>query len=95
MLLADDLRGKRPGGRGERINCGIDTQFRDRAVQNDGCIQVRKRCGWRRIRQVVGRNLHRLKGGDGAFLGGGDAFLKGPHFGSEGRLVANGTGSAA
>ena len=43
----------------------------------------------RRVGVVVRRDEDRLDGGDGARLGGGDAFLQRAHFGGQRRLVAH------
>ena len=48
-----------------------------------------------RVGQIVRRHIDGLEGGDGAFLGRGDAFLQVAHFGGQGRLVADGAGGAA
>ena len=95
VLLAHDFRRERAGGRGQRIHRRIDAQFGNRTLQDDGRVQVRERRGRRRVGQVVGRHVHRLEGSDRAFLGGGDAFLEGAHFGGERRLVTDGAGGAA
>ena len=69
MLLAYDQRIKDAGGRFQRVYGRIDTEFRDLAAE-DGCrVQVRKGSRRSRVRLVIGRNIHRLYGGDGALLG--------------------------
>ena len=47
------------------------------------------------ICQVVGGHVDGLDGGDGAFLGGCDAFLHETHVDGEGGLVADGGGDTA
>ena len=95
MFLAHDFRrqGARVGG--QRIHGGINAQFGDGTLQHDGRVQVRKRRGRRGVGQVVGRHIDRLERGDGAFLGGGDAFLQVAHFGGQRGLVTDGAGRAA
>ena len=61
VFLADDLRRERAGGRGQRIDGGIDAQFRDGTLEHDGRIQVRERGGRRRVGQVVRRHVHGLE----------------------------------
>src|SRR5260370_40592982 len=95
MFLTHNFRRKGPGGRGQRIHRWIDAQFGDRALQNYGRIQVGERRGRCRISQVVRRHVHGLERSDGAFLGGGNAFLEGAHLAGQGRLVAHGAGRAA
>jgi hypothetical protein len=95
MFLADDFGRERLRGGGEGIDGGINAQFRDGALQHDGRVQVREGVGGRGIGQIVRRHVDRLEGGDGAFLGGGDAFLQIAHFGGERGLVTDGAGRAA
>ena len=58
-------------------------------------VQMRERGGGRRIREVVGRHVDGLDGGNGALVGRGNALLEGAQVGRQGRLVADGTGDAA
>jgi hypothetical protein len=51
--------------------------------------------GGRGVGEVVGGDVDGLDGGDGALVGGADAFLEVAHFGGEGGLVAHGGGHAA
>src|SRR6266478_557715 len=92
MLLADDLRRQRPGGRGERIDRGIDAQLGNRPLQDDRRIEMGEGGGRCRIGQVVGRHVHRLEGGDGAVLRGGYALLERAHLGGERRLIPHRAG---
>ena len=48
-----------------------------------------------RVSQVVRRNIDRLNGRDGAFLGGSDTLLESAHLSGKGRLVTNGGGHTA
>ena len=48
-----------------------------------------------RVSQVVRRNVDRLYGRDGAFLGRGDTLLQSTHLGRKGRLITNGGGHTA
>src|SRR5690606_41987198 len=57
--------------------------------QNGRCVQVGERGGWRRVGQVVGRNVNRLNRGDRTLGRGGDAFLHGAHVGCQRRLIAH------
>ena len=95
MFLADDFRGERARGGGQRVDGRENAQFGNGALQHDGGVQVGEGGGGRRVGQVVRRDIDGLEGGDGAFLGGGDAFLQVAHFGGEGGLVADGAGGAA
>ena len=62
----------------------------DGSGEDSGGVQVSE-CGGRcRVSKVIGRNKHRLHGGDGAFLCGGDPLLHGTHVGCQGRLVSHG-----
>ena len=74
MLLAYDQRIKDAGGGFQRVYGRIDTEFRDLAAEDGCCVQVRKgsRRSW--VCQVIGRNIHRLYGGDRAFSGRSDTF---------------------
>src|SRR4029077_17149325 len=81
VLLADDQRRQHARGRVERVDRRIDALGGDVARQHGGRVQVRKRGGWRRIGQVVGRDVNRLYRGDRTFVGGGDALLQCAHVG--------------
>ena len=69
MLLAHDLRGKDAAGRFQRIHGRINTQRGNAAIQHGGGIQMGVGGGGRGVGQVVGGDIHRLYGGDGALLG--------------------------
>src|SRR5262249_41866787 len=90
VLLTDHFRLESGTGAGQRIDGRVDAQFGNLPAQNGGGIQVSKRRGWRRIGQVVGRNVNRLPGGDGAFLGGRNPLLQLPLFVGQCRLVPDG-----
>ena len=51
--------------------------------------------GRSRVRKVIGRHINGLHGGDGAVLGGGDAFLHLTHFRGQGGLITHGRRHAA
>src|SRR4029077_12121504 len=61
----------------------------DRALQDDGGVQVREGCCRRWIGQVISRYVHRLERSDRAVLGGSDALLQGSHFRGESWLVTH------
>ena len=46
--------------RSKRINCRINSELRDRTLQHNGGIKMRKRVRRRRIGQIVGRNVNCL-----------------------------------
>ena len=69
MLLAYDQLINDAGGRFQRVYGRIDTEFRDLAAEAAGRGSDRKGSRRSRVRQVIGRNIHRLYGGDGALLG--------------------------
>src|SRR6516162_2253471 len=56
---------------------------------------MRERGGRRRIGQVVGRYVNRLKRGNRTLLGRRNTCLEHTHFSSKSRLVADGAGGAA
>ena len=89
VLLADDVGRERLGGGGEGIDGRVDAEFRDRALEHDGRVEVREGVGGRGIGQVVRGDVDGLERGDRAVLGRGDAFLQLAHFGGEGRLVTD------
>ena len=95
MFLADDFRGERARGGSQRVHGRENAQFGNGPLQDDGGVQVGEGGGGGRVGQIVGGDIDGLEGGDGAFLGRGDAFLQVAHFGGEGGLVADGAGGAA
>ena len=94
VLFAHDLRGQDAAGRFQRIHGRINTQRGNAAIQHGGGIQVGVGGGGRGVGQVVGGDIHRLYGGDGALLGGGDTLLQRAHLGSQRGLIAHGGGHA-
>ena len=89
VLIPHDARGEDGGGRGERVHGGIDPDLHDRPLEADGGVEVAERGGGCGIGVVVGGDEHRLQGGDGPLLRGGDPLLELAHLRGEGRLVAH------
>ncbi len=90
VFFADDMGVEDAGGGVEGVDGGVDTEGGDLAGEDGGCVKVGEGgcgCG---VGQVVGGDVDGLNGGDGAFFGGGDAFLERAHLGCEGGLVSNG-----
>ena len=95
MLVGDDPRLERAGGRVERVDGRVDALLDDRAREHGRRVEVRERVRGRRVGEVVGRHVDRLHRGDRAGLRRGDALLQLPHLGGERRLVADGARHAA
>ena len=95
MLIPHNFRGQGLGSGRQRFHRREEPLGRQRAFQHHRGVQVGEGCGRGRVRQVVRRNIHGLHGGDGAVLGGGDAFLKIRHFLRQVRLVTHGGRRAA
>ena len=55
VFLADDLRCERARRRRQRIDGGIDAELGDRALEDDGRIEVGEGRRRRRVGEVVGR----------------------------------------
>ena len=66
VLVAEDARIENLGGRGERIDGGIDAELRDLARENGGRVEVSERGGRRGIGEIVGGNVDRLHRSDRA-----------------------------
>ncbi len=79
----------------ERIDGGIDAEFRERTREHGGGVEVSEGRGRSGIGQIVGGHVDGLHGSDGALVGGGDALLQFAHFGCEVRLVSHGRRHAA
>jgi hypothetical protein len=60
VLLADDARIQDAGGRGERVDGGIDPELGDLTGEVRRRVEVRERRRRRRIGVVVGRDVDRL-----------------------------------
>mmetsp|Transcript_15176 Transcript_15176/g.40268 ORF Transcript_15176/g.40268 Transcript_15176/m.40268 type:complete len:554 (+) Transcript_15176:227-1888(+) len=95
VTLADDGRVKHAGRRVQGIDRGVDAELGDRAREHRGGVQVREGGGRGRVRQVVGRHVHGLHGGDRALLRRGNALLQGRQVSGQGRLVADGARDTA
>ncbi len=89
VLLAHHLRVENTRGRIERIHRRVNTQFGNLTRQHQGCVQVGKGGGGRRVGQVIRRHVHGLERGDRAGARRGDALLQAAHFVSQRRLVAH------
>ncbi len=90
VFFADDMGVEDAGGGVEGVDGGVDAEGGDLAGKDGGCVKVGEGgcgCG---VGQVVSGDVDGLNGGDGAFFGGGDAFLEGAHLGGEGGLVTDG-----
>src|SRR3546814_1744999 len=61
-LLANGARLKHAAGGVERIDGGVDAEFRDRTVQNGRGVQVRERGRRRGVGQIVGGDVDRQIG---------------------------------
>ncbi len=90
VLRADDIRGKRLGGGGERVHRWEQSLLREGTLQHHGRVKVGEGVRRGRVGKVVRRDVNCLDGGDGALVGGGDALLENGHFLGKGRLVAHG-----
>ena len=90
MFLADNIGIENTRRRIERVNGGIDTQFRNLTAQHRGCVQVGKGRGGRGVGQVVGRHVNGLNGGNRTVLRRRDALLHRTHFAGQRRLIAHG-----
>src|SRR6185295_14175089 len=90
VLLADDQRIEDTRRRRQRIDRRVDAQLGDRALQADRRVEMGERRRRRRVRVVVRRDEHGLKGGDRALLGRGYPLLEGGHLRREIRLVTDG-----
>ena len=95
VLVADDARVENLGGRGQRIDGGVDAHLRDLARENRRRVEVRERRGRRGVGEVVGGHVDGLHRGDRALLRRGDALLQLAHLRRQVRLVADGGGHAA
>src|SRR3989344_4625025 len=95
VLLAHHVGRKDRRARVERIDGRVDAELGQAAGKNHGRIEVTEGGGRCRIGKVVGRDVHGLNGRDGAFLGGGGAFLERAHFAGEVRLVTHGRRDAS
>lgn len=80
VLSTDDVGVHDTGGGIEGVDGRVDTQLGDGSRQDSGGVQVSKGGGWGRVSQVVSGHIDGLHGGDGALLGGGDAFLLGEEY---------------
>ena len=91
IMFVSDIRGiQNPGSRIQWIHCRVNTQLNDLTRQNNGSVQMRKgRCRCR-VGQIVCRHIHTLYGGNGPFIGGGDAFLQLTQINGQSRLIPNG-----
>src|SRR5438094_3850449 len=87
VLLADHRRAQDARGRVERVDGGVDAELGDLTREYGGRVQVREGGRRRRVGQVVGGDVDRLHGGDGALLGGGVALLDLYDGRTEGRLA--------
>lgn len=89
VALTDDGGGQHLGTRLEGIDGGIKPFTGAFAREDDRSRKVGKGVNGGRIGEVVGRDIDRLNGGDGARLGVADALFELSDIGSEGRLVAD------
>ncbi len=89
VFLADHQGVELAAGGVQRIYRGVNTLGGDVARQYHGGIQVGESGCRRRVSQVVRRHVNRLDRGNGAGLGGGDAFLQHTHFLCQRRLVTH------
>uniref|UniRef100_S4RE69 Uncharacterized protein n=1 Tax=Petromyzon marinus TaxID=7757 RepID=S4RE69_PETMA len=77
----------------EGVHRRVDAQLGDGTRQHGRGVQVSEGGGRGGVGQVVSRHVDGLRGGgDGALLGGGDAFLHGTHVRGERGLVTHGGG---
>ncbi len=95
VVVAEDARVEDARGRGEGIDGRIDAELDDLSREVGGGVEVGEGRGWCGVGVVVGRNVDRLDGGDGALVRRGDALLELPHLGLECGLVSDGGGHAA
>src|SRR5581483_8001818 len=95
VLLGDDARLQRAGGRVERVDGRVDPLLHDRAAQHCRRVAVRERVRGRRVGEVVSGDVDRLHRSDGALRRRGDPLLELTHLRRERRLVADGARHAA
>eukprot|EP00123_Amoebidium_parasiticum_P007880 comp18430_c0_seq1/m.19678 comp18430_c0_seq1/g.19678 ORF comp18430_c0_seq1/g.19678 comp18430_c0_seq1/m.19678 type:complete len:536 (+) comp18430_c0_seq1:33-1640(+) len=95
VLLADDAGIQNTGGGVEGIDGRVDTELGNLAGKHSGGVQVGESGGGGGIRQIVGRHVHGLHGGNGTLAGGGNALLHTTHVRGQGRLVTHGGGDTA
>jgi peptide chain release factor 1 len=89
VLFAHHLRIENPARRVQRVDGGVDAEFRNRAAEHRGRVEVAEGRRGRGVREVVGGHVDRLDGGDRSLLGRSDPLLKFAHVGRERRLVAD------
>ena len=95
MFIADDFGRERLGRGGEGIDGGIDAEFRNRALEHDGGVQVGEGVCGGGIGQIVRRNIDCLEGSDRTILRGGDPLLELTHFRGKGGLITDGARRAS
>ena len=89
MLRADDERVELTARRVERVDGGIDAELRNLAREHQRRVEVGEGRCRRRVREVVGRDVDGLDGGDRAGLRRRDALLQHPHLLRQRRLISH------
>ena len=90
VTLTQDGRVQHGGGGVEGVHGGVDADGRDLAREHRRGVQVSEGGGRRRVREVVGGDVHGLHGRDGALGGRRDALLHGAHLRGQRGLITHG-----
>ena len=80
VLFANDRWVEGVGDRSERIHRRIDTKLSDRTLENDSGVQVSEGIGWRRVSQIIRRDVNSLERSNRTLLSRGNTLLKVTHF---------------
>lgn len=89
MAFTHDCRVQHSTSGVERVDSRVDTQFSQGSRQDSGCIQECESGCWRRVSQVIGRDVYCLYRGDGSLGSRADSFLQRTQVSSKGWLVTD------